>query len=327
MDVQHDNQTENTAATARGAQRSGALPGGADAAEGPGVRTGTCRTADGQLLHWRRVGEGPPVVCCNGVGVSTFFWKYLVADLRDDWSVLVWDYRGHGRSSRITDPRSTDLSIARHADDCALVMSAAGIDQPAIIVGHSMGCQVALELRRRHPDHVAGIVLALGTAGRALDTFFDWSGSKAMLTGMHDLAFAIGAPMNLMLRPLLESPLAWVVATKAQLVDPYYTKKEDLLRYLGHLSTLDQRVFWTSVLQLQAHDAWEALPALGCPLLVIAAENDKFTPMWCSEKIAALTPGAELMVLADASHAALVEQPETLNRRIRRFMRERCSGV
>lgn len=303
-----------------------AAKGGAD---GPaeGVTTGTCRTPDGQLLHWRRVGEGPPVVCCNGVGVSTFFWKYLVADLRDTHSVLVWDYRGHGRSSRIRDPKATDLSVARHADDCALVMDAAGITAPAVVVGHSMGCQVALELRRRHPARVSGVVLALGTAGKALDTFFDWGGSKALLTGMHRLAFALGAPMNLLLRPLLESPIAWTVATKAQLVDPYYTRREDLLRYLGHLSTLDQRVFWSSVLALQEHDAWGSLPTLGCPLLVIAAENDKFTPMWCSEKIAALTPGAELMVLADASHAALVEQPESLNHRVRRFIVERCAAA
>ena len=65
------------------------------------------------------------------------------------------------------------------------------------------------------------------------------------------------------------------------------------------------------------------LPELDRPLLVVAAENDKFTPMWCSEKIVRDTPGAEMMVLADASHAALIEQPETINHRLERFIRER----
>ena len=45
--------------------------------------------------------------------------------------------------------------------------------------------------------------------------------------------------------------------------------------------------------------------------------------MWCSEKVARTAPGAELMVLADASHAALIEQPETINHRVERFLRER----
>ena len=291
----------------------------------PSVTTGYVRTDDGEQLHWRRVGEGPPVVLCNGVGVSTFFWKYLVADLRRDHSVLVWDYRGHGRSARVRDPLATDMRVERHADDCALVMAAAGVAEPAVVIGHSMGCQVALELRRRHPQRVGALVLALGTAGRALETFFDWSGSPRMFQAMRDLVFAVGAPINLLLRPLLESPLAWQVATRARLVDPYYTRREDLTRYLAHLSSLDQRMFWTSVLSLQQHDAWGTLPTLGCPLLVIAAERDDFTPMWCSEKMVALTPGAELMVLAGGSHAALVEQPENLNHRIRRFIEERCA--
>jgi pimeloyl-ACP methyl ester carboxylesterase len=289
------------------------------------VTTGYARTDDGEQLHWRRIGQGPPVVLCNGVGVSTFFWKYLVAELRVDHTVLLWDYRGHGRSARIRDPLQTNLSVERHADDCALVMAAAGIEAPAVVVGHSMGCQVALELRRRHPARVSGLVLALGTAGNALETFFDWGGSPRMFQAVRDLVFAIGAPVNLLVRPLLESPLAWEVATRARLVDPYYTRREDLTRYLAHLSSLDQRMFWTSVLSLQRHDAWGTLPALGCPLLVIAAENDNFTPMWCSEKMVRLTPGAELMVLADGTHAALVEQPETLNHRIRRFIEQRCA--
>ena len=44
------------------------------------------------------------------------------------------------------------------------------------------------------------------------------------------------------------------------------------------------------------------------------------------EKIASDTPGAEIMVLADASHAALIEQPSTINHRLERFIRER-TGV
>ncbi len=69
-----------------------------------------------------------------------------------------------------------------------------------------------------------------------------------------------------------------------------------------------------------------ALATLDRPLLVIAAEKDDFTPMWCSQKIVDSTPDAELLVLADGSHAALIEQPETINHRIDRFLRERVSA-
>jgi pimeloyl-ACP methyl ester carboxylesterase len=117
--------------------------------------------------------------------------------------------------------------------------------------------------------------------------------------------------------------LAFSFATQFSLVDPYYTSGEDFIPYLEHLATLDFRLFIENVCQTNEHDAWDLLPDLERPLLVVAAENDKFTPMWCSEQIVRDTPGAELMVLADASHAALIEQPDTINHRLERFILDR----
>ncbi|MCA9846241.1 MAG: hypothetical protein KC491_16470, partial [Dehalococcoidia bacterium] len=77
------------------------------------VRTGFAPTDDGQQLYWRTVGSGPPMICCNGVGVSTFFFKYIVAHFHDRFTVITWDYRGHGRSSTPADPNTADLSIER----------------------------------------------------------------------------------------------------------------------------------------------------------------------------------------------------------------------
>jgi pimeloyl-ACP methyl ester carboxylesterase len=292
------------------------------------VESGFVESDDGVKLYWRTVGKGPLIACCNGVGVSTFFWKYIVAHFRDRYTVLVWDYRGHGHSDRALDPHTADMRVERHADDLAAVLEAAtrgrkDVQGPALLVGHSMGCQVALETRRRHPEWVGGLVLMLGTAGRALQTFFDDARSPAYFRMAHRIIFRSGERSNDLIRPLLESPLAWKVATRFSLVDPYYTKKEDMIPYMEHLATLDQRLFIENVLKTDDHDAWDLLQDLDRPLLVIAAENDKFTPMWCSEKMVEDTPGAELLVLADASHAALIEQPETINHRIERFIAER----
>jgi len=296
--------------------------------EGP-VHSGFALTDDGVSLYWRSVGTGPVIACCNGVGVSTFFWKYLVAHFRDRYTIVVWDYRGHGLSDRTLDPNTADMRIQRHADDLAHVLSSVGQAHgvkglgPALLVGHSMGCQVALETRRRHPHLVGGLVLMLGTAGRALETFFDNPRSPLFFRMARRIIFAAGERSNDLIRPLLESPMAWKVATRFSLVDPYYAKEEDMVPYLEHLATLDQRLFIENVLKTNEHDAWDLLPDLERPLLVIAAENDKFTPRWCSDKIVQETPDAEMLVLADASHAALIEQPETINHRLDRFITER----
>ena len=96
---------------------------------------------------------------------------------------------------------------------------------------------------------------------------------------------------------------------------------------MEHLATLDFRLFIDNVVRSNDHDAWDLLPDMDRPTLVVAAENDKFTPMWCSKKMVSDTPGAELLVLADASHAALIEQPATITHRMERFIRERLSSV
>lgn len=288
----------------------------------PPIRTGFATADDGVRLYWRAVGEGPAIACCNGVGVSLFFWKYLVAHYAPRHTVVLWDYRAHGRSDRLPDLEQADLTIGRHADDLAAVLDAAGVEDAAL-VGHSMGCQVILEYTRRHPERVRALVPMLGTAGRTLDTFFDWSGSPKAFEAAARLVDRVGEPIHYLVRPLMESPLAWWVAWRFGLVDPFYARREDMLPYMRHLASLDLRVFMRSVLACQAHDAWDVLPTLKVPVLVIAAERDTFTPMWLSRKMTAMIPGGELLVLADGSHAALIEQPETIYHRIDRFFAER----
>ncbi len=287
-------------------------------------RSGFARAEDGVALHYNIVGQGPVIACCNGVGVGTFFWKYLAEHFRDRFTIVMWDYRGHGRSRRGLDPATADLSIRRHADDLAHVLEQ-GLPGcgPAILIGHSMGCQVALETRRRHPHHCAALVLALGTAGRTLHTFMDFEPSWMIFRVVRHLVMGAGPSVNQAVRPALESPLAWWVTTRLSLVDPVYTRREDMVPYLEHLASIDLRVFAQAVVSCDEHDAWDLLPELDRPLLVIAAENDKFTPFWCSKKIVDTVEGAELLMLADASHAALIEQPETINHRLERFFRER----
>ncbi len=284
---------------------------------------------DGVHLAWSVSGPdevdgapAPAIVCCNGVGVSTFFWKYLVAHYAERVRVLSWDYRGHGQSDRFDDPYAGELSIPRLARDLFAVMDAAGIDK-AMLVGHSMGCQVIFEAYQLAPERVTALVPMLGTAGRTLDTFADNPKSPIYFRAAAKIVDRMGERVNRMTAPVLQSPVAWWFTRTAALVDPFYAAKEDMLPYLQHLATLDMRFFMRLVLATNDHDAWPTLPHVQVPTLVVAAERDTFTPMRLSRKMAHDVPGAELLVLADASHAAIIEQPDTIVHRLDRFVRER----
>lgn len=290
------------------------------------IRSGFAEADDGLRLYWRAVGTGPVLVCNNGVGVSTYFWRYFVDWFSRDYTVVIWDYRAHGRSDRPADWRVADMSIARLAADLHSVIQAVCGDEPVVLVGHSMGCQVLFEYYRDHADRVLGMVPMLGSAGRTLETFFDYSGSPRLFQLASSAVDAQGAIAHAILRPILRSPLAWFITWRLDLVDPMYASREDMVKYLGHIARLDLRVFLHNVLEVQKHDAWDVLPKIKVPALIVAAERDAFTPMWLSRKIVDTIQGAEMLVLADASHAALIEQPENIHHRVDRFLKQRVFG-
>lgn len=273
------------------------------------------------------LGSGPPLVCCNGVGVSIFFFKYIAEHFREHYTVVLWDYRGHGRSGTPPDVEHADLTIERNARDLQIVMDAAGISDPAILLGHSMGCQVILEFARLFPERAAAIIPLFGTFARPLDTFFDFKHSRKVFDLLFRVTPYATRSSARALMPLYASPLAFFVGRYTGLVDRHYADRVDIDKYLEHLVHMDQQVFLRMVSLMADHDLTEFLPTLSLPVLVIAGEKDLFTPLHRSREMAALVPGAELLVLAEGSHAAIVEHPETINRRVERFLQERLGLV
>ena len=282
-------------------------------------KSGQVRTDDGLVLNWEKHGEGPALVCCNGVGVSTFFWKYIVQEFETDHTVVLWDYRGHGKSERVTDVDGVDLTVARSAKDLVSVLDAAEVES-AVALGHSMGCQVALEAALDHSRRIDGLVLMQGSAGQVLETFFDNPRSKTI----HRLLLA-GAKMfrpivNRVNRRAIRHPIVFDATFRFGLVDPFYTEREDFRPYLEHMAEMEPYFFLKMVEEAHHHNAFPRLGEIDQPVLVVAAEKDTFTPMWLSKRIAREIPKADLLVLADATHAAIIEQPAVINARVRRFL-------
>jgi len=162
-----------------------------------------------------------------------------------------------------------------------------------------------------------------GTFGRPLDTFLDYPGSRRFFEVIQRLARITGPAGAKALLPLYSSPLAFEISRRTGLVDRYYCARQDLEVYLEHLSQMDTRVFLRMVDAIKDHDMESFLPRVHVPTLIFAGENDLFTPLHRSRAMAAAIPDAEMMVLAEGSHAAIVEHPETINLRIDRFLEER----
>ncbi|MFT6142225.1 MAG: pimeloyl-ACP methyl ester carboxylesterase [Myxococcota bacterium] len=291
------------------------------------VVSGFARAADGTDLYWRAVGSGPPIVCCNGVGVSTFFFKYITRHFRDRFTVVLWDYRGHGQSSPIEDPLNADLSMGLVAEDMHAILESAGVSEPAILIGHSMGVQVILEFTKRYPERVRALVPMFGTFARPMDTFLDSPMSKPIFDTLAKVTKWTGSTGAWLLHPLYASPVAIPFGRRAGLMDRYYASNRDIQMYMDHLVEMDPAVFLRMVECLSEHDLEDFLCEVHVPVLIFAGEKDLFTPLHRSYRMADLIPDSELVVLPEGSHAAIVEYPDTINQRLDRFIDQKLGGA
>ena len=116
--------------------------------------------AGGELAVYRLGSErldAPTVLAVHGITATSFAWLAVAAALGDDVSLIAVDLRGRGESGSLPGPFGLDA----HVEDLIAVLDALA-PQPAVVLGHSMGCYVAARLGARHPERVSSLVLVDG---------------------------------------------------------------------------------------------------------------------------------------------------------------------
>ncbi len=99
------------------------------------------------------------------------------------------------------------------------------------------------------------------------------------------------------------------------------SKKEAEI-YIDHILGIDPEFFTHLLKSIQSHSSEAILKKIKVPTLIVGAENDQFTPVWISKKMHRTIPKSELFIMKKSTHAALLEQPELINLRIDKFLRE-----
>lgn len=138
-------------------------------------------------------GNGPAVVFLHGLGAASSSCFPLVVrhgHLADRRTLLI-DFLGFGFSDR---PRSFGYTVEEHADTIALLLDYLKVER-AIVIGHSMGGSIAINLAARRPELVANLVIAeanldpgagkvSGPIAAQTEAAFARSGKRAFLRGV-----------------------------------------------------------------------------------------------------------------------------------------------
>jgi len=270
-------------------------------------------------------GTGPWLVCCNGIGCSMdTFWNHLVAHFSSMLGIILWDYRGHHRSGLPADPEA--MGIDNIMGDLEAILEAEKIDT-TLLIGHSWGVQVCLEFAHRFPERTLGLITGFGTYENPFKTFLNSAFFERQFDRLLQL-FELTSPTpehvaRKLLRSAVQYGFGFPVAKVLGFVNWQLSERKAIDHYMTMLAEMDLRTFITMAKHMRTHSLADELGNLRVPTLIIAGEDDVFTPLAQSLLMHERIPGSELLVLRRGSHAAYVEYPELINLRIEKFLEER----
>jgi pimeloyl-ACP methyl ester carboxylesterase len=275
-------------------------------------------TSDGAPIWYevRGEGDGVPVVFCDGLGCDGFIWRYLWEPLTANRRVLHFNYRGHGRSGVPTD--DTRIGVEYLCDDLEQLMGELKLEA-AVIFGHSMGVQVALEFHRRHRARVKGLVLLCGSYGTPLDTWHDHTLLRVAFPFLLKTVERAPEVARTVVSRVVNTQLAVEFGIRTEL-NPSLIKRNDFAPYMEHLGKMHPLYFVRTLDSLKDHSAWDHLPFVDVPTLVVGGEGDRFTPVWLSQRMAENIPQAEYVFVPGGTHTAPLERPGLVNGAIDRFL-------
>ena len=273
--------------------------------------------ADGTRIYYSVVGTRSPALVLNdGIGCDGFAWKYVVRDFARTHKIIRWHYRGHGKSA-IPDNRA-NVGFDDLCGDLQAVLRASGTER-GVFFGHSMGVQVALEYHRRHPADVQGLALICGSHGLPLDTFHDSKLLKRVFPALLAAADRWPDAMQTFWKFAVPSEFAYQMATHLE-VNGKLVRRPDFEPYFRHLGAMNVSVFLGMLKHASEHTAFDHLPEIDIPTLIVAGTNDTFTPYWLSEEMHDRIRGSDMLTVPGGTHVAPIEHPELIALRLEKWL-------
>jgi pimeloyl-ACP methyl ester carboxylesterase len=279
--------------------------------------------ADGEPLAYRvlgRAGELPPILTVHGLVSSVEHWTELLPHYAARRECVSWDYRGHGSQPVPRDCAA--VGVSQFAADAHAVWRAAGI-APAVVVGLSFGVQVSLEIWRSHREAVRALVLVCGTAGHPFDRVTSSAFVRRSLASfVRALAArrAFAQPILEFLRSRAGTRLACELAYASGGARRGVCPPAMLEDLFAHVGSLDPDLLGAVISGYLEHTAWEVLPTITVPTLIIAGDRDQLTPVSIAERMHRAIAGSELVVFAGHSHLVQVEKPREVHAAIDTFL-------
>lgn len=241
------------------------------------MRTEVFHSSKGRL-RYRVYGAGPPMILIHGLSGSAHWWNRNIPELSRHYQLYVVELVGYGRAWG-----QRSLSVEENALSLLEWLQALGLER-VILVGHSMGGQIAMRMTEREPLRVRALVLAC---------------ASGLVEGQVWRLAARKLPRALVTGRASFLPRIALDSARAGLPN-----------------------LWRSASELLVSGVSELLPLLTPPTLVIWGGRDALVPVELGKRLAATIPNAQWYEIGHAGHVVMVDAPAEFNRAVLDFLAE-----
>jgi pimeloyl-ACP methyl ester carboxylesterase len=295
----------------------------------PPGRTVPVRSCDGTRLHTEVFGpeDGYPIVLAHGITCAIRVWACQIAELANDYRVIAFDHRGHGRSEVPHQRGNYSLDFLA-ADLDAVLEATLDPGERAVIAGHSMGGIAITSWAERYPRRVrrrADAVALINTTTGDLLRNVQFVPLPPQLADVR--VFAAGT----LLKTFGAAPLLRAVDRPSRRFVTMMAVGRDadpaIAEFIYELFTSTPpagRGGWARVLVDTLGPRHIGLKNLTVPTLVIGSEKDRLLPMVSSRHIASEVPNLASFVELSGGHCAILERPDEVNKHLRLLIDSVC---
>ncbi|NQU07436.1 MAG: alpha/beta hydrolase [Candidatus Abyssubacteria bacterium] len=249
----------------------------------------------GRRIFFETAGDGPPLVLIHGAGQDTTSWRYNIPYLAKSHEVVAIDLPGHGKSELALPPINTTEEYARCVWD---VIKRLRLERP-VMMGHSMGSGICLEIALRHGQSLGGVVGVDG-ADKVVGVF-----------GEEIHQAYIGASMELMLEMSMESFRS--LCSKKTPDERVEEIAQDLLRIHPPVTAADTQAF-------SSFDISDRSPEISVPILLISGSDDFLVTPEMVRQTSERINGSKMVILEGVGHFPHTEAPDRFNNEVGEFL-------
>ncbi|WP_429819642.1 alpha/beta fold hydrolase [Ensifer sp. B1-9] len=248
-------------------------------------------------LNYRIDGSGEPLVCIHGVGSYLDAWSGVVERLRDSFTILTFDLRGHGQSSRVKGRYEIDDFV----NEALALADKAGFST-FNLAGFSLGGLIAQRLALTHLDRLRKLVLLSTVAGRTPEE------RTRVLERL--AALRAGTPAD-----HHNASLSRWLTEEFQTANP-----EVIARLRERDAENDPECYAAAYRVLAETDFGGFLDQIRCPTLIATGEDDAGSNPRMARYMHERIPGSTLSILPCLRHSILIEAPQTVADLMRGFL-------